>query len=67
MKDDMKLLGLQSEWAIFMDMWRELYSVEQMDVFKIMVMMMTYNHNILIVPDNTMSYLFLSNMIIIIF
>ena len=23
-KDDMKLLGLHSEWAIFSDMWRDL-------------------------------------------
>ena len=23
MKDDMKLLGLQSEWAIFRDVWRD--------------------------------------------
>ena len=23
-KDDMKLLGLHSEWAIFKDMWRDL-------------------------------------------
>ena len=22
-KDDMKLLGLQPEWAIFMNMWRD--------------------------------------------
>ena len=22
-KDDMKLLGLQPEWPIFMDMWRD--------------------------------------------
>ena len=24
MKDDMEVLGLQPEWAIFMDMWRDL-------------------------------------------
>ena len=45
MKNDMKLLGLQPEWAIFRDMWIErldmgqtsnpsLRSVEKKDVFK---------------------------------
>ena len=26
MNDDMKLLGLQPEWAIFKDMWRDFIS-----------------------------------------
>ena len=25
MKDDMKLLGLLPEWAVFRDVWRDLY------------------------------------------
>ena len=39
-KDDLILLGLQLQWAIFMDMWRDFIlgkhlSVQEMDDFKI--------------------------------
>ena len=51
MKDDRKVLGLQSEWAIFGDMWRDFiwanvkpsFSMEGMDVFKKMMMTTTMN------------------------
>ena len=36
-RDDMKLLGLHSEWAIFRDMWRDLIWGKRL------MMMMRYN------------------------